>query len=247
MRSTILAFSAIFALASAQTPSSGPSPIGAIIPIGQPCVPGGTMCALGGSCYATNSGLQTICGNFQAQCTSNQQCAFNTCNGGFCNGVLSSVSPSASPTPIGAVIPVGGDCNPYQGATPCALGSQCYATNSGLQTRCGNFQAQCTSNQQCAFNTCNNGFCNGLLSSSVPSSSSPAARSSSGAPSVSSKPAVVTPPAGGNATITRTPSVVPTGPAASRTSAAVFTGAASIINVKGRAIAIIFGSLAFAL
>jgi hypothetical protein len=85
------------------------------------------------------------------------------------------------------------------------------------------------------------------LSSSVPSSSSPAARSSSGAPSVSSKPAVVTPPAGGNATITRTPSVVPTGPAASRTSAAVFTGAASIINVKGRAIAIIFGSLAFAL
>jgi len=52
------------------------------------------MCALGASCYATNSGLQTICGNFQAQCTSNQQCAFNTCNNGFCNGVLSSYSAS---------------------------------------------------------------------------------------------------------------------------------------------------------
>lgn len=218
------------------------------------------MCALGGSCYASNSMLQPVCGNFQAQCTSNQQCAFNTCNGGFCNGVISSASPSASPTPIGAVVPVGGNCTP--GGTMCALGSQCYATNSMLQPRCGNFQAQCTSNQQCAFNTCNNGACNGVLPSSsmamssaamsspaARSSSAPApARSSSAAPpAVSSRPAVVSPPAG-NTTMTRTPSVAPTGPAASRTSApAQYTGAASVLNVAGGAMAMLFGGIAFAL
>lgn len=221
------------------------------------------MCALGSSCYATNSGLIPVCGNFQAQCTSNQQCAFNTCNQGFCNGVIASSSPSASPTPIGQVVPVGGNCTP--GGVMCALGSQCYATNSGLQTRCGNFQAQCTSNQQCAFNTCNQGFCNGVLPSSSGSVSAPArsssaapparsssaaspARSSSAAPpAVSSRPAVVSPPAG-NATVTRTPTVAPTGPAASRTTApAVYTGAASVMNLAGGAMAMLFGGIAFAL
>lgn len=189
MRFTLLALATASTLASAQTPS--PSPIGAVIPVGGDCVPGGTPCALGAQCYATNSMLQPRCGNFQASCTSDQQCAVNTCNGGFCNGVL----PSSAPAPpqssaIGAVIPVGGDCTPN--GTPCALGSQCYATNSMLQPRCGNFQASCTSNQQCAFNTCNGGFCNGLLPSSVSMSVTPTSTGGyMGAPS-----STVTAPAG---------------------------------------------------
>ena len=164
---TLLATTA--SLASATTTSaSAASPIGAVVPVGSNCDPKGTMCALGSQCYASNSGLQTVCGNFQATCTSDQQCAFNTCQSGFCAGPkASSASPSASQTPIGAVVPVGSNCDPK--GTMCALGAQCYATNSGLQPVCGNFQASCTSDQQCAFNTCQSGFCAGLKASSAAS------------------------------------------------------------------------------
>jgi hypothetical protein len=59
------------------------------------------MCALGASCYAVNSGLQTVCGNFQATCTSDQQCAFNKCNSGFCNGLpTSSMASNGTATSI---------------------------------------------------------------------------------------------------------------------------------------------------
>jgi hypothetical protein len=127
----------------------------------------------------------------------------------------------------------------------CALGAQCYATNSMLQTVCGNFQASCSSNQQCAFNTCNGGFCNGLLPSS--SMSVPARPSSSTSVVSSPRPAVLS-PAAGNETVTKTPTVTPTGVAASRTiSPAVFTGAASAVNVAGGALVMLFGGIAWAL
>ncbi|OSS52215.1 hypothetical protein B5807_02423 [Epicoccum nigrum] len=176
---TLLATTA--SLASATTTSvSTASPIGAVVPVGSNCDPKGTMCALGSQCYATNSMLQTVCGNFQASCTSDQQCAFNTCQNGFCAGLkASSASPSASQTPIGAVVPVGSNCDPK--GTMCALGSQCYATNSMLQTVCGNFQASCTSDQQCAFNTCQNGFCAGFKASSSSASPTPTSSATSSA------------------------------------------------------------------
>ncbi|KAF3003141.1 hypothetical protein E8E13_008725 [Curvularia kusanoi] len=184
---TILAAAA--SVASAQ--SSSATPIGAVVPVGSNCTPGGTMCALGSSCYAVNSMLQPVCGNFQASCTSDQQCAFNTCNGGFCNGMKSSsASPSASQTPIGAVVPVGSNCTP--GGTMCALGASCYAVNSMQQPVCGNFQASCTSDQQCAFNACNGGFCNGALkSSSAPTTPTPTPTSSSSSASMTPIGAVV--------------------------------------------------------
>jgi hypothetical protein len=87
---TLLATAASLTSATITSASATQTPIGAIVPVGSNCDPKGTMCALGASCYAVNSGLQTVCGNFQASCTSDQQCAFNTCNNGFCNGLPTS-------------------------------------------------------------------------------------------------------------------------------------------------------------
>ncbi|KAF2166194.1 hypothetical protein M409DRAFT_23383 [Zasmidium cellare ATCC 36951] len=49
----------------------------------------------------------------------------------------------------------------------CRPGVQCWASNAGLIRRCGNFNAACKSNAQCAYNTCNNGLCNGFISPSA--------------------------------------------------------------------------------
>lgn len=65
----------------------------------------------------------------------------------------------------------------------CANGVQCWGSNAGIIRRCGNFNAACSKNEQCAYNTCNNGLCNGFLASSeypANSVSSTAAPSSSG-------------------------------------------------------------------
>lgn len=216
---TVLATAAT--LASATTTSvSTASPIGAVVPVGSNCDPKGTMCALGSQCYATNSGLQTVCGNFQASCTSDQQCAFNTCQSGFCAGLkASSASPSASQTPIGAVVPVGSNCDPK--GTMCALGASCYAVNSMLQPVCGNFQASCTSDQQCAFNKCNGGFCNGpLVSSSMASN--------------------------GTATGSMKPTGTGSGSASKTSGLAEFTGAA-VANVVPELMAVALGVAAWVL
>jgi len=176
MHFTLLALATVASFASAQTNSSE-------IPLGGKCTPGGTPCALGANCYATNSMLQTVCGNFQSSCTSDAQCAFNTCNQGFCNGPL--------------LIAIGKECTP--GGTPCALGADCYAVNSMLQTVCGNFQSSCTSDAQCAFNTCNQGFCNGFVASSSAAASSASATITSTPTSPGWRPApssTITAPAG---------------------------------------------------
>ena len=251
-----LTLAAVAACASAQTtPSSSASaseslisavvPTGPVVPLGQQCDPKGTPCALGASCYSTNSMLITVCGNFQASCTSDQQCAFNKCNNGLCNGppLSSSTSASAPPTstpsacplpgstdsegryscnpahqypsgqscvlvvgcyylsstlpsstssapssipsaPAGS-LPLGEVCDPYQTPSPCAGGAECWASNSGLIPRCGNFNAECTTDAECAYNLCNNGLCNGIIppgthntTSSVPSSTGGYATSS---------------------------------------------------------------------
>ena len=67
---------------------------------------------------------------------------------------VTSSLPSSTSTPF----PLGAICN---STSQCANGAECYATNSMLVTVCGNFQASCSSDIQCAFNTCNQGFCNG--------------------------------------------------------------------------------------
>ena len=100
MRYTIFTLAAAASVASAQSSSSpaSASPTGTLIPVGEKCDPNGTPCALGANCYAVNSMLQPVCGNFQASCKNDQQCAFNTCNleQGLCNGFIASSSASSS-------------------------------------------------------------------------------------------------------------------------------------------------------
>lgn len=47
--------------------------------------------------------------------------------------------------------------------TQCPSGVQCWSSQTALIRRCGNFNAACQSNEQCAYNTCNDGLCSGFL------------------------------------------------------------------------------------
>ena len=246
---------------SSATASASQTPIGQVIPVGQSCVPNGTPCALGANCYAVNSMLQPVCGNFQASCTSNQQCAFNTCNGGFCNGFIPSSSassatptitsassraggfqprPSSTVTAAPGTLPLGAECDAFAAQSQCVAGVQCWASNSGLIPRCGNFNAACTSNSQCAYNTCNNGLCNGFLaSSSAGNATVPASSTGSVSPSGAS----------GSASMTASRSATGTGGiTASRTSSMpVFTGAAAVATMVPEVMAVMLGVAAWAL
>lgn len=259
---TLLATAAT--LASAQSSSAAASasqnPVGQVIPIGGNCVPGGIPCALGANCYATNSMLQPLCGNFQASCTSDQQCAFNTCNGGLCNGFIPSSSassatptitsttsaggfqprPSSTVTAAPGTLPLGAECDASAAVSQCAAGVQCWASNSGLIPTCGNFNAACTSNSQCAYNTCNNGLCNGFLASSSAGNGTVIA-SSTGSVRPSS--------ASGSASMTASRSATGTGSGnATRTSSMpVFTGAAAIATMVPEVMAVMLGVAAWAL
>ena len=247
-----------FAIATAGVLASAQS----TIPLGEKCTPGGTPCANGANCYATNSMLIPQCGNFQSSCTSDDQCAFNTCNGGFCNGpkassssapttsstpptvTSSSTAPGWSPAPSPTIVapagslPLGAECNPYVTPSQCIEGVECWASNAGLIARCGNFNAACKTDAQCAYNTCNNGICNGLRvsSSGLPmASSSPVPGTLSVQPTHSSG-------SGGNGTVnpSHTPSPISSG-------TPEFTGAASAEKVAGGIFAIVFGAIAFGL
>lgn len=169
-------------LATTSTQSTAPKPTGTNLPLGAACdpaLPG--ACANGVNCYASNYMLMPRCGNTQSTCSRDDQCAYQDCLGGLCSGppvFKSLTSSTAAPTttstagpakPTGTNLPLGADCDP---ALPnaCANGVNCYATNFMLMPRCGNFQASCRTNADCAYNTCNGGLCNGFLpSSSFPS------------------------------------------------------------------------------
>ncbi|KAI4669600.1 uncharacterized protein J4E88_009882 [Alternaria novae-zelandiae] len=292
MRYTIFTIAAAATLASAQTTSTpaAASPTGTTVPIGSNCTPGGVPCALGANCYAVNSGLIPVCGNFQASCTRDEQCAYNTCNlsDGLCNGFLasSSAAPSASAMPTsGAVtptnqgpqpapsptilapagsLPLGADCNPFVKPDQCANGVQCWASNAMLIARCGNFNAECSSDDQCAYNICSGGLCRGFKPSSefpVMSSTSldvmPALSTVTGpiAPMPSGTmehmPSGIVPPHMINGTMTMVPTgtgAMPTGPAnATSSGPAQFTGAAAVDRVAGGVMAVVFGAVAWAL
>ncbi|KAJ5038986.1 uncharacterized protein L3040_006659 [Drepanopeziza brunnea f. sp. 'multigermtubi'] len=183
------------------TSSSAPvsTPTTVYLPLGANCSPNSTPCANGANCYAVNSMLQPRCGNFQSSCTSDDQCAFNTCNEGLCNGFIPTTTASSSApvsTPTTVYLPLGANCSPN--STPCANGANCYAVNSMLQPRCGNFQSSCTSDDQCAFNTCNEGLCNGFIASSSTSSAAATAQPTS-------TPTIVYLPLGANCSPNSTP------------------------------------------
>ncbi|KNG51786.1 Acetyl-CoA synthetase-like protein [Stemphylium lycopersici] len=252
----------LLALATAATFVSAQS----TIPLGENCTPDGIPCAGGANCYATNSMLQPRCGNFQASCTSDAQCAFNTCNltDGLCNGfiapsstpaapstVASSTAPGWMPAPSPTIVapagslPLGAECNPFVEPSQCANGVQCWASNAGLIAQCGKFNAACERDDQCATNTCNNGLCNGFLalssSSSLPLSSAVATVNGTMMTMPTAAPsgsAVV----GGNGTVLPTGGATPTS-----TGSVEFTGAASVEKAAGGVVALVFGAVALAL
>jgi len=244
MRYNLLVLATAASFASAQTSE---------IALGKPCTVGGTPCALGAGCYAVNSMLQTVCGNFQASCTSNEQCAFNTCEGGLCSGFIATSSAAASstsatitstpaqgpqPAPSSTVVapagslPLGAPCNPQVKPSQCANDAECWASNMMIMARCGNFNAACKTDSQCANTSCNNGLCNGFLASSSVANGTTAAIP---AASASSGPI-------GNGTVIASKSATPT------TSGAVeFTGAASVEHAAGGLVAMVVGAVALAL
>ncbi|RVD82476.1 uncharacterized protein DFL_006902 [Arthrobotrys flagrans] len=179
MRSSIFVLATALAYVSAQGASGAPEPTvtaaPGTLPLGAQCATS-EQCAGGAQCWASNAMLIRACGNFNAECQSDSQCAFNSCNNGLCNGLLSSsttVAPTDAPGPSApeptvtaapGTLPLGAECATSE---QCAGGAECWASNVMLIRRCGNFNAGCTSDSQCAFNSCNNGLCNGFLSSSA--------------------------------------------------------------------------------
>ncbi|CZS93240.1 uncharacterized protein RAG0_03612 [Rhynchosporium agropyri] len=200
MRSSSVLLIAALTFVIAPTPQyPTASTINGTIGLGEQCS-SSAECANGANCYSTNSGLITRCGNFQATCSSNTQCAFNTCENGLCNGFIPSTTTSSSTYPSGTpdiiYLPLGADCNPN--STPCANGPTCYAVNFMLQPRCGNFQAHCSKDSQCAFNTCQNGLCNGFIASTTSAASRHPVTSTSSNSQPTSTSASVDHPLGSN-------------------------------------------------
>ncbi|KAK6359964.1 hypothetical protein TWF696_001087 [Orbilia brochopaga] len=183
MRATVLSLALAISAASAQTAPPQPSISAApgSLPVGAQCSDD-AQCANGAQCYGVTSFTIRTCGSFQSVCTSDAQCATNTCNNGFCNGVLGggdSSSVTTAPTETSSVVgpsippqstviaapgslPLGAQCSSKE---QCANGADCYGVTAFTITTCGSFQSVCTSDNQCATNTCNNGFCNGPLPS----------------------------------------------------------------------------------
>lgn len=62
-------------------------------------------CAFGANCYAVNSMLITVCGNFQSECSWDGQCAFNKCEEGFCSGPRPALSLLMSSSSTFQVVP----------------------------------------------------------------------------------------------------------------------------------------------
>ncbi|TKX21295.1 hypothetical protein C1H76_6369 [Elsinoe australis] len=140
-----------------------------------------------------------ICGGFNATCTSDSQCALNTCIKGVCNGykssltttssaasssttktsISTSMAPSSSSTTPTTPAPPATSVVTYAAAAlgePCSIDAQCPSGVKCLNNPpltpsaptaakiCGGFNATCSSDSQCALNTCNNGLCNGYKS-----------------------------------------------------------------------------------
>lgn len=66
--------------------------------------------------------------------------------------------------PITAAEALGETCSDDR---QCANGVECWGSHAGIIRKCGNFNARCANDSQCAYNTCNNGLCNGFLPSSA--------------------------------------------------------------------------------
>jgi len=207
MRSSIIALlaSSIYVSAQITTPNL-PEVTAPAKSLGLGAVCSSTeQCAGNAECYGTTSFTIKTCGSFNAGCTSDDDCATNTCQNGSCSGFLASSLfkitttsvptstatpphegpgdftetstaaqstetnqgplPAPSPTVVAAPgsLPLGAEC---ANSTQCAGGAECFGSNFMVVLRCGNFNAECTTDNQCAFNPCSGGLCRGFLPSS---------------------------------------------------------------------------------
>ncbi|KAF9729617.1 hypothetical protein PMIN06_003274 [Paraphaeosphaeria minitans] len=125
----------------------------------------------------------------------------------YISPTVSSTAGSAStslPTTPAGTLPLGAQCDPLATPSPCAGGAQCWASNSMLIAACGNFNAACKQDSECAFNTCNNGLCNGFKSTVISNGTS-TAQTTGGYAATSTPTGTYAPPAfTGAATIPRT-------------------------------------------
>jgi hypothetical protein len=224
--------------------------------LGQTCSDD-TQCKNGANCYGTTKDTIRACGNFNAACDDDSQCAFNTCSNGLCSGFLALTSTSASSntasttTAASPSIITGTAGSQPSGQAPitaaegslglgetcsddrqCANGASCYGTTAFTIRSCGNFNAQCENDSQCAFNTCNNGLCNGFLATQA-------------AANGTMTTAVIAPTGGlvstgnGSAVATATGGMKPS------SSGVPFEGSASSMSVAGGVVAVLAGVVAF--
>ncbi|KAG8624162.1 hypothetical protein KVT40_009138 [Elsinoe batatas] len=209
-----------------------------------------------------------ICGGYNATCTSNAQCQYNTCKAGLCNGApitTSSTTTPAPPTspvvaaPTSTHVKLGEVCS---SDAQCPTGVQCKNTPDLINPKfqqniiCGGFNATCASNAQCQYNTCNKGLCNGapIVSNStstastttVPTAHGPVVKpaSTTTTTSVPTAQAPVVKPA---STSTTTAAVKPSSNATTSSrpatsSVVTFKGAADKVSIGGSII--VFGSIA---
>jgi hypothetical protein len=124
----------------------------------------------------------------------------------FLSSTISSTTTTTTPslpTAPAGTLPLGAQCDPFATPSQCAGEAQCWASNSMLIAACGNFNAACESDSQCAFNTCNNGLCNGFRPSGSYNTSSTAHATSgygpTGTPTGTDSPPIFT----GAATLSR--------------------------------------------
>ncbi|KAI1533964.1 ETS-PEA3-N domain containing protein [Pyrenophora tritici-repentis] len=252
MRFTLLVLATAASLASAQE---------ARIPLGYECNVKSTPCAFGASCYTANLTRTPICGNSQAPCTSDEQCAYNACVQGACSGFKPGASPSptaetskfqgALPAPSPTIVapagslPLGAQCNPFVKPDQCK-NAQCWASNMMAIATCGGFNAQCTSDDQCNLVTCRNGLCSGGYKPSTSGAANATTATMPPQSGASSLPTVngTIPTANGttNGTIPASRSATPTA-----TGAPEFPGAASANYAAGGLLALVAGAVALAL
>ncbi|CAK4006004.1 Hypothetical predicted protein [Lecanosticta acicola] len=198
------------------------------------------QCANGADCYGTTSFTIRRCGNFNAECTTDSQCAYNTCSNGLCSGFLASsaylantVSQTSAPASSSAPTSTGyswstSTASEYASSSSTSVG---YACNPAHEYPEG---------QQCVYT-------NGGLTLVSASTTAAGAASSATAPSVPTYGAGVVPAYGaGNGTTgvaaTGTGATVP-----SHTAIVPYTGAASVAGVCSGVMAVAAGALAFVL
>jgi hypothetical protein len=177
-------FALLFAVVTTAVQAQVNAPSGSLN-LGQTCSDN-KQCKNGAQCYGTTAETILACGNFNAACKDDSQCAYNTCSNGLCSGFLATSSPTAITASItskvslvtGAVGSQPSGQNPITALAgslalgqacsndkQCMDGAQCYGTTADTIRVCGNFNAACRTDSECAYNTCDNGFCSGFLPS----------------------------------------------------------------------------------